>query len=361
MLLLTIAICAEWRLRENPTAAWSALSGIAWGLAVWISTYESLVLFFITMVVGVLEDRKSIFANYRRVGWSCFVLLVATALLVEQRIPTMSIFRSNEIFRNWARTIGELAHVSPANPIWFRWAGYMIAVAPILLWLSIKKREDGIPGARALPVYVILIATYFLTIWQARWAYFFVLIFAIALPALLEPITSRAAVSIAFVLSILSILRDWDAHLWPNEAEFARRIEQRNESLQVRELAINLRSPEKRPFLAPWWLSPAIAYWSGQPGVAGSSHESLGGIEQSARFFLSQDPQMARKILEDRGVAWVIAYDFERVARNSSAILGLGVPQYPLCFVLDRTPAQVPRFLVLSAQNGTGKLYRTIE
>jgi hypothetical protein len=361
MLLLTIAICAEWRLRENPTAAWSALSGIAWGWAVWVSPYESLVLFFITMVVGVLEDPKAIFAKYRRVGWACFVLIIAAALLVEQRFPTMSIFRSNEIFRNWARTIGELAHVSPANPVWFRWAGYLIAVAPILLWLSIRKREDGAPGGRALPIYVILVATYFLTIWQARWAYFFVLIFVIALPALLEPIKSRAAVCIAFILSIFPLLRDWDARLWPNEAEFAYRIEQRNESAQVRDLAINLRSPEKRPFLAAWWLSPAIAYWSGQPGVAGSSHESLGGIEQSARFFLSQDPQMARKILEDRGVAWVIAYDFERVARNSSAILGLGVPQYPLCFVLDRTPAQVPRFLVLSAQNGTGKLYRTIE
>jgi hypothetical protein len=60
-------------------------------------------------------------------------------------------------------------------------------------------------------------------------------------------------------------------------------------------------------------------------------------------------------------VAWVIAYDFERLARNSSAILGLDVPQYPLCFVLDRTPAQAPRFLVFSAQNGAGKLYRTVE
>jgi len=27
--------------------------------------------------------------------------------------------------------------------------------------------------------------------------------------------------------------------------------------------------------------------------------------------------------------------------------------------VLDRTPAQVPRFLVFSGQNGIGKLYRT--
>jgi hypothetical protein len=377
MLLVTIAICAEWvvqcegapgiEVNSRKLSEWSMVGGIAWGLAIWISSYESLVLFFITMAVGVLQDRKTIFANYRRVGWFCFVLIVVTALLIEQRIPAISIFRSNEIFRNWAWTIGELAHVSPANPIWFRWAGYMIAVAPILLWLSIKKREDGVPSprrascGRALPVYVVLIATYFLTIWQARWAYFFILIFTTALPALLEPIKSRAAVSVAFVLSIFPILRDWDARLWPNKAEFARRIEQRNESIQLRELAMNLRSPEKRPFLAPWWLSPAIAYWSGQPGVAGSSHESLEGIEQSARFFLSQDWQIARKILEDRRVAWVVAYDFDRVARNSSAVLGLGMPQHPVCFALDRTPAQVPRFLALSARNGTGKLYRTVD
>jgi hypothetical protein len=360
MLLVTIAICAEWRLRHSPTAAWSALSGIAWGLAIWISAYESLVLFFIMIVVSVLEDRKTIFANYRRIGWFCFLLIVATALLIEQRIPAISIFRSNEIFKNWARTIGELAHVSPTNPVWFHWAGYMVAVAPLLIWFELwegkRKSEPSL-----LFIFVILVATYLLTIWQARWAYFFVLIFAIALPALLEPIKSRAAVSIAFILSIFPVLRDWDARLWPNEAELARRIEQRNESVQLRELAINLRSPETRPFLSPWWLSPAIAYWSGQPGVAGSSHESLPGIEQSARFFLSQDWQTARKILENRGVAWVIAYDFERLARNSSAILGLDVPQYPLCFALDRTPAQAPRFLVFSAQNGAGKLYRTVE
>jgi hypothetical protein len=360
MLLVAIAICAEWRLRHDPTAGWSALSGSAWGLAIWISAYESLVLFLVTMAVSALENRRAICARYRCIGWLCFGLIVATALLIEQRIPAISIFRSNEIFRNWARTIGELAHVSPTNPVWFRWAGYMIAVAPLLicfeLWESRRKSEPSL-----LFIFVVLVATYFLTIWQARWAYFFVLIFAIALPALLEPIKSRAAISIAFILSILPILRDWEARLWPDERECARRIERRNESIQLRELAINLRSPETRPFLAPWWLSPAIVYWSGQPGVAGSSHESLDGIEQSARFFLSQDWQTARKILKNRQVTWVIAYDFERVARNSAAILGLGVPQYPLCFVLDRTPGQVPRFLVFSAQNGAGKLYRNVE
>jgi hypothetical protein len=361
MLLVAIAICAEWRLRNDPTTGWSALNGIAWGLAIWISAYESLILFLLVIIVSAIENRNALLTKSRRAGWIWFVLIIAIALLIERRIPSFSIFYSGEIFKNWARTIGELAHVSPANPVWFRWAGYMITVAPILIWSSLRGRGLGAPGGRALPIYVLLVATYLLTIWQARWAYFFVLIFAIALPALLEPIKSRAAVSIAFILSIFPILVDWDTRLWPSEAEFARRIEQRNESIQLRELALNLRSPETRPFLAPWWLSPAIAYWAGQPGIAGSSHESLPGIEQSAGFFLTEDWQTAREILEDRWVTWVVAYDFERLARNSSAILDSAVPQHPLCFVLDRTPAQAPPFLVLSAQNGAGKLYRKVE
>jgi len=141
--------------------------------------------------------------------------------------------------------------------------------------------------------------------------------------------------------------------------EYARRIEERNESVQLRDLALDLQSPEMRPFLAPWWLSPSIAYWSGQPAIAGSSHESLPGIADSARFFLAEDWRTAREILENHKMIWVVAYDFERVAQNSSAILGRTVPRSAPCFVLDRTPAQVPRFLVFSVQNGVGKLYRT--
>ena len=165
--------------------------------------------------------------------------------------------------------------------------------------MSIRTPRNGAQGLRALPFYVLLIATYFLTIWQARWGYFFVLILALALPALLAPIKSSAAVWIAFVLSMFPILRDWDERLWPNEAQLAGRVERRIESAQIRDLALNLRSPEVDPFLAPWWLSPSIAYWSGQPGVAGSSHESLNGIEESARFFLSENLKQAHEILDD--------------------------------------------------------------
>ncbi|MFL6597502.1 MAG: hypothetical protein ACJ8KF_06005, partial [Chthoniobacterales bacterium] len=112
------------------------------------------------------------------------------------------------------------------------------------------------------------------------------------------------------------------------------------------------------PFLAPWWLSPSIAYWSGQPGVAGSSHESLQGIEESARFFLSENLQEQRDILEKRHVAWVFASDSDRIAQNSAAILNEPLPRQPLCRVLDRTPTQAPSFLIFSAQNPTCKVYR---
>ena len=378
MLLVTVAICSEWTVQNLVAArgpgdairesrmSWhlrtcSTVGGIAWALAIWVSAYEPLVLFLLVTVIISLVNPRACFGRDRRTGWILFAAIIVGALLIERRVPSFGIFQSSAIFKNWSRTIGELSHVSPADPIWFRWTGYMIVVTPILIWSRAREREIGAPGDRALPIYVLLFATYFLTIWQARWAYFFVLIFAIALPGLLEPIKSRAAVWIAFILSIFPILADWDTQVWPNETEFARRIEQRNESVQLRELAINMRSHEMRPFLAPWWLSPAIAYWSEQPGVAGSSHESLEGIEQSARFFLSQDWQAARKILEDRRVRWVVAYDFERLARNSSAILGLESPQYPVGFVLDSWPAQVPRFLVFSGQNEAGKLYRTME
>ncbi len=367
MLLVTIAICAEWTIAQAADTAastdirsWSIVSGVAWGLAIWISTYESVVLFLVVMIVSSLENPKAISLGFRRTGWVCFVLVIAIALLIERRIPSFSIFYSDPLFQNWVRTIGELQHVSPANPIWLRWCGYLLLVTPLLIWIRVTGARKQ--SAETMPAFalVLLVGTYVLTIWQARWGYFFVLIFALALPHLLAPIKSRAAVWIAFSLSIFPILRDWDEKLWPNEAQLADRITQRNESEQLRDLALSLRSSEIRPFLAPWWLSPEIAYWSGQPGVAGSSHESLQGIEDSARFFVGQDWGTVRKLLGNHQVAWLIVYDSERTSRNSAEILGIGVPQQPAGFVLDKAATGAPPFLVLSAQNGIAKLYRVL-
>jgi len=373
IVLVAIAICAEWSLQNlqpskapidaisetralSRIRAWSLVSGATWALAIWVSAYEPLLLFLIVTGPTFCVNNEALSARPRRAGWILFAAIFGIALVMEQRIPSFAIFQSSTFFKNWAGTIGELGHVSPSNPIWLCWCGYLLLSTPFLIWMNIRR--CGARGLRCLPVYVLLIATYFLTIWQARWGYFFVLIFALALPALLAPIKSGAAVWIAVVLSMFPILRDWDERLWPNEAQLAGRVERRIESAQIRDLALSLRSPEVHPFLAPWWLSPSIAYWSGQPGVAGSSHESLNGTVDSARFFLSENLEQVHEILDKCHVAWVFAYDSERLAQNSAAILNEPLPPRPLCRALDRTPSQVPPFLIFSAQNPTGKLYR---
>jgi hypothetical protein len=368
MLLVTVAICAEWSLQAetSPVSApdrdkWSIVGGIAWGLAIWTSAYESLVLLLLVLVASGLKNPKTISARSRRGGWVSLIVVILIALLIERRIPSFSILYSDSLFRNWARTIGELAHISPANPIWLRWCGYLLLVTPFLIWLSVIKTRHKSNEITPKFILALFVATYLLTIWQARWGYFFVLVLALAMPSLLEPIKSRTAVWIAFFLSIFPMLRDWDEKLWPNEAQLADRVAQRNESEQLRDMALNLQSPENHPFLAPWWLSPEIAYWSNQPGVAGSSHESLPGIEDSARFFVSQDWGTAHKLLENHKVVLVIAYDSQRTAKNSGQILGAAVPQQPVCMMLDKVATTAPPFLVLSAQNGVAKLYRVIE
>jgi hypothetical protein len=356
VLLVTVAICSEWTLQFERSAKWSIVSGMAWSFALWVSLYEPLILLALVACCAALQDPEFFRAQHRRIGWILFLVILAVAFLIERRLPQLRTFYSGRVFGNWSRTVAELVSVSPIHPIWFQWAGWLLIATPVLIWFAIRRKNPP-------PIFVsfLLVATYVLTIWQARWAYFFMLIFVLAVPSLLELIRSRILVWSIFAVSIFPILRDWDTRLWPNEAEYVGRIEQRNESVQLHDLAIDLRSSQTRPFLAPWWLSPSIAYWSGQPGVAGSSHESLPGIGESARFFVSQDWRTARKILEDHKVAWVIVYDSERAAQNSSAILGLAAPPHAVCFVLDRTPTQVPRFLVFSAQNGAGKLYRTVE
>ncbi|MEP7014994.1 MAG: hypothetical protein ABI925_06110 [Verrucomicrobiota bacterium] len=373
MLLVTIAICAEWTLcREagdtpaTTLSRWSIAAGIAWGLAIWVSAYEPLILFLFLILFMLVSPRHRHLFKARQNSWISFAAILAIAGLIERRLPSLSILDSTAIFKNWARTIGELAHVSPANVIWLRWSGYLLLFVPVLVLMGSIKIKSMIKSVsmsrQETPAFILflLVATYGLTIWQARWAYFFVLIFALTLPALLEPIKSRSAVWIAFTLSILPILRDWDERLWPNDAEVARLVEQRKEGMELHELAISLRSSGIHPFLAPWWLSPSIAYWSGQPGVAGSSHEGISGIAASSRFFFSDDWRKAREILENHKIQSVFVYNAERVAQNSSIILNSKPTGHELCFLLERTPTQVQPFLIFSAQNGTAKLYRFV-
>jgi hypothetical protein len=190
--------------------------------------------------------------------------------------------------------------------------------------------------------------------WQARWACFFVMIFALSVPVCLGAVRNRLAGWIVVFVSLFPILKDWDERLWPNEWQTGLAAERRAEKVGWHQAAKQIDGP----FLAPWWWSPAVAYWSGQPGVAGSSHEALPGIEQTARFFLAADAEQAGTILAQTRVSWVLAYDADRIVANSAAILGVPPPENAIGRMLDRTPSQAQPFLQLSMQDSTCKLFR---
>ena len=84
----------------------------------------------------------------------------------------------------------------------------------------------------------------------------------------------------------------------------------------------------------------------------------LNRIPDSARFFPTTDFLTAREILRNRRIEWVLAYDWKRVAQNSSGLVGTPVPNNSIGRILDRTPGQASPFLVLSDQNQTAKLFR---
>ena len=114
------------------------------------------------------------------------------------------------------------------------------------------------------------------------------------------------------------------------------------------------------PVCAPWWQCPAIAYWSGQPAVAGTSHEGMPGIVDTARFYITTNYADAEKILRARGVKRVIAYDSDRVLQDASRHYWMSEPMTRTsrsrrCFY--RAPHSAPPFLKFDIANQEFKIF----
>jgi hypothetical protein len=342
LVLVVVAACAEWSLRVEPSRAWSLVAGVAWAFAMWVSAYEPLVLF----VVAALFSIRTKFAVAR---WSAFGLIVVLALAIERRGFSLP---QNHFSANWLSTIGEMSPMSLGSVRWLEWSGLFVVAAPALLALAFRRRTNP-----PLAIVLLLLVSFAATLLQARWGYFFAALLAIILPSLLSQVR-RKFVAVAIVLiSFVPILRAWDAMLWPNESASTMRSERQTEMRDLRAVAQATITSTPTGFIAPWWLSPAIAYWSGNNGVAGSSHESIDGISDTARFYLAPNDDSARAIVAKRDVEWAIADDADRITRNSAAILGRDVPADALAFRLAHAPSHAPEFLRPVYQNGTCTLF----
>jgi len=340
--LIMIALCAEWALASKPSPSWDIVSGASWALALWVSLYEPLVLLGIVVACCAGSMMKS----ERRIGWIVFAAVLAIAFIIERRIPAWPNREFSSALKNWSATVGELAHVSLASAIWFNWCGWLLLPAPILLW---PKWNRNTP----LFFIALLVIAFALTIWQARWSYFFVMIFAMLVPQILSAMHKPLIATTIFIIALFPIAQSWD-HLFADE-ELARRAENKIEQLELRAMSSQIDGV----FIAPWWFSPAISYWSRQAGVGGSSHESVGGIVEIAKLFETQNAEVAKQILDRHNVNCILSYDADRVAQNTAQILGNPVPQNAFCYLLDRRASEVSPFLRLIAQTGRFKLFRT--
>jgi len=339
--LITIALCAEWTLTQESSQSWSIVSGASWALALWVSLYEPSVL----LLIVVAFRARGMVKRERRVGWIVFAAILAIAFIVERRIPVWPSREFGGALRNWSTTVGELAHVPLASTIWFNWCGWLLLLVPIVFW---PKWNRNTP----LFLIALLMAAFALTIWQARWSYFFVMIFAMLVPEILSVLRKPLIATTIFIIALFPIAQAWD-HLFSDE-ELMRRAENKIEQRELRAMSSQIDGA----FIAPWWFSPALSYWSRQPGVGGSAHESIGGIVETAEVFETWDAEEAKQILDRDKVKWIVSYDADRVAQNSAQTLGKPVPQNAFCYLLDRRASEVPPFLRLIAQTGHFKLFR---
>jgi hypothetical protein len=232
--------------------------------------------------------------------------------------------RWTEALNRWGSTIGELQRLESIG-VFGAWAGILVWIVPAMLFVLVLRR-----GTEACGWLLLLLVVAALSTWQVRWSPYFVLVFLLCLPLLHTFERFSARVGLLFTLSLWPVLAEWVHRFHPDANSAEQRHLERSERINARFAAERMRSSERHPFLAVWWQSPALAYWSGQPAVSGSGHEGISGIVDSARFFLATNPAEALEILARRDVSWVVASDSARAVENSAAVLGVNPPAKPL-------------------------------
>lgn len=353
LFLIAAGLAAEGSMWARPRRSAAVAWGAAWGFALWTSLYEPLIIFTLLLVLRFAFLQRRAVVHEWRVGWAAALAILALAVLLDGwrvSAPSPEVAR---YFSNWSRSIAELAHLPPLSDQFLGWLGWLAPLLPcLLIWRFVKTRETCL-----LALLALLLATYGLTCWQIRWGCYLALVFAMALPFALAAIPSRAAAWTAFLICLFPLAGQWDALLYPDEAAAAARAEQREDYKQLREVANALISTERTGILAPWWLSPPLAYWSGQPCVAGSSHESLPGIVDTARFYITTNVDEARKILTRRHVGYVVAYEPSRVLGTAAQLLGEDARRDSLDAMLYDTPVLAPAWLVVVYSTPYFKVY----
>jgi len=388
----------------KPVSHW--IAAVVWPLALWTSLFEPLILLTCCLVARVVVLGRDAFPRERR-DWA--VVAVTLVLLVPALVDGLWRGIANplpsetlEYFSAWAKTIGELQR--PSWKLVFGWIGWLAPIFPaLLLWRGVSNlvpvfRCSSDPVGRLIPDcplglrpnkksglnrILIALAVLFcivlaLTLWTARWGYFLPVVAAVCAPFALGNFPWKKSLHTLFVVSLWPVASTWDAKF--GDEQMALRLEEREEACLLKDDVVPwitgiskadgiFESSTPKIVLAPWWLSPEIAYWGACRGsgssvycVAGSSHQSLPGIADTAKFYLSTTDAYALKILQARKVDYVLVDTaVERTLQTSLPLLG-EKNATTACMVYRLAKGQnVPPFLRLVHRNQFFKLYRVSE
>ena len=354
LLLTASGLMAEailWTRRSTAPLLWW---GLSWGGALWVSWFEPLLLLALVLTVRLLVWRSQCLVRAWIPSLAVAAVIALIAVLLEgfpraglERTPMSS-------FLQWAGRIGELQAFNPVSAA-IAWIGWLSLLMPFgLAWMTYRRNE------RICWVWLaLLLTTGALTGWNARWGYFLALSGALAMPFALRVVRQSWLGYALFAASLWPVALSLENELFPQGKAARAVIENLHESQQVRRAAMALKAQNGDGILAPWWLTPQLVYWSGKNGVAGSSHESLAGTLDTARFFTSQDEETAKSILRTRHVDFVVVCDADRLLDNSYAVLGrISEPSNQLAITLFRNPSRSPNYLHLVFQTPYFKVYQ---
>lgn len=365
LVLMTLALTAEyerWHLAAIPRKAWSLFAGVAWGLACWTSLFEPTIVLAVLVLFNAIARRResAVFLGSMAVVIAVSFLvegphtLVASALLLhpgaEYAAP----------LHNWLATVSEIHGMVLSVPQFGKEIVRMVSLIllPVIGWF-LWTRENPNRTDRLLVVLAFLVTGF--SIWQGRWTYYANLaeLFLVVRFYQLAPVRWPQLIVLAvFLLGLINV----------NYFEIKARIQSppNQPSLQLLQVSNAIDAPGG--VLAPWWLSPGLLYFSGQPIVTGSSHCGISGIVAGAQFYSATSWIEAERILQARKVRWVVVSDdpnYEYPLLNiSRRILGLPVFNDDDAQEADRSIAQilisdryVPTWLQLRAVTSQLKLY----
>lgn len=313
--LMAIGLTAEyerWYVELSPKRAWNIAAGIIWGLACWTSLFEPALVIAVLVLFNFVVRRRESPAFLISFG---VVMLIA--LLLEGPHIYVPPAEYYDPLQRWLATIAEVRGLGVIEFMQQILCLSFVVLVPIVSWRLLKQPGDHRVDWLMILLTVLLAILAFV---QRRWVYYANLteLFLIVRYCQSAPLRWTRLLVMAFLLTGLI----YDNIL---QVEGRRGSPPNQPSPEMVRIAKSIDGPGG--IMAPWWISPGLLYFSGQPIVSGSSHCGISGIVDSAKFYTETSWVEAERILQNRKVRWVVVMDDRNyqypTVNTSRGILGL--------------------------------------